>query len=123
MQFVPKNQLREVPMVDGLWIVQYVGLTGSDSGTVVLVNGKAMGGDNGWVYTGTYRETQSGISAQIDVHNFNPAIASVLNIKGDYSIQAELKYQSDDILQGNASLVKPEGVGIILKLTRYCGLD
>ncbi len=109
-------------MVEGLWIVQYVGLTGNDSGTVVFVNGRVLGGDNGYVYTGHYNESESGLTARIDVHNFNPAIGSILNIKGDYTIQADLKYQSADILQGNAALIKPEGVGIILKLTRYCGL-
>jgi hypothetical protein len=110
-------------MVEGLWIVQYVGLTGNDSGAVVFVNGKVFGGDNGFVYTGTYTETDTGLSGRIDVHNFNPAVASILNIKGDYTIQAELKYKSEDVLEGNASLVKPAGVGIILKLTRYCRLN
>ena len=109
-------------MIEGLWIVQYVGLTGSDNGTVVLVNGKVFGGDNGFVYTGTYEERDSGISARIDVHNFNPAIAGVSNIKGDYTLQADLKYIEEHVLQGSASLITPEGVGIILKMTRYCGL-
>ena len=110
-------------MLEGLWIVQYVGLTGSDSGSVVLVNGKVLGGDNGFVYTGVYKENEGGISARIDVHNFNPLVASVFNIKGDYTLQAELKFKAEDILQGNASLIPPEGVGIILKLTKYCGLN
>jgi T3SS negative regulator,GrlR len=109
-------------MIEGLWIVQYVGLAGSDAGTVVLVNGKVFGGDNGFVYTGTYKENDNGIGARIDVHNFNPAIANILNIKGDYTIQADLKYSEEHVLQGSASLVTPEGVGMILKLTRYCGL-
>ena len=33
-------------MLEGLWIVQYVGLQGSGGGAVVLVNGKVLGGDD-----------------------------------------------------------------------------
>ena len=110
-------------MIEGLWIVQYVGLTGSDSGTVVLVNGKVLGGDNGFVYTGHYQENEGGISARIDVHNFNNSVQSVFNIPGDYTLQASLKFKAADVLQGNASLVRPEGEGIVLKLTKYCDLD
>ena len=110
-------------MIEGLWIVQYVGISGSDSGTVVLVNGKAFGGDNGFVYVGDYKEIEGGMSARIDVHNFNPAVANVLNIKGDYTLQADFKYQPDGTLQGTATIVSAEAVGMILKLTRYCGLN
>lgn len=110
-------------MIEGLWIVQYVGLSGSDAGIVVFVSGKVLGGDNGFVYTGNYTETEVGLSARIDVHNFNTSIANILNIKGDYSIQADLEHQGDGTLQGSASVVSESAVGMILKLTRYCGLD
>ena len=109
-------------MLEGLWIVQYVGMTGHDSGTVVLVNGGLYGGDNGFVYRGTYAKTETGIRARVHVHNFNPAVASILNIPGDYTIDADLRFLNSETLQGNASLLDPQGVGIVLKLTKYCEL-
>ena len=109
-------------MIEGLWIVQYMGLAGHDSGTVVLMKGKAYGGDNGFVYTGTYEESGTGISAKIDVRNFNPAVKSILAIEGDYTISATLRFLDATTLQGNATITDPPSVGIVLKLSRFCAL-
>ena len=42
-------------MFEGLWIVQYEGTAGGDGGVIVLVQGRVLGGDNAYVYTGSYQ--------------------------------------------------------------------
>ena len=40
-------------MIEGLWIVQYESVKGGDGGVIVFVKGQVLGGDNGFVYTGS----------------------------------------------------------------------
>ena len=66
--------------VEGLWIVQYVGLQGSGGGAIVLVNGKVLGGDTGYLYVGTYQVTDSILHVRVKVSNFLPEIPNALGI-------------------------------------------
>lgn len=108
-------------MVDGLWIVQYEGTVGGDAGVIVFIHGQVLGGDNAYVYTGTYQSDGPSLSARVLVRNFNVAIGNVLGIKGDFELTV-LGSTQGDIIKGSARLVNQEGPGIVVKLTKVAGL-
>jgi hypothetical protein len=108
-------------MIEGLWIVQYEGTSGGDGGVIVFVNGQVLGGDNAFVYTGTYQSDAKAISARVFVRNFNPAIANVLGIKGDFELSMQGTIQGD-VIKGSACLVNQEGPGMVVKLTKVTAL-
>jgi hypothetical protein len=108
-------------MIEGLWIVQYEGTAGGDGGVIVFVQGRVLGGDSAYVYTGTYQSDGEKISARVLVRNFNPAIGNVLGIKGDFELTVQGAIQGD-IIKGSASLVNQEGPGIVVKLSKVAGL-
>jgi hypothetical protein len=108
-------------MVEGLWIVQYVGLQGSGGGAIVLVNGKVLGGDTGYLYIGTYTVKDSILSARVKVSNFLPEIPNVLGIKGDFELDLRVPV-SVPVMQGGMSLVGQPGAGIAVKMTKKADL-
>ena len=108
-------------MIEGLWIVQYEGAAGGDGGVIVFVQGRALGGDSAYVYTGTYQSDAERISARVLIRNFNPAIGNVLGVKGDFELAVQGTIQGD-IIKGSASLADQEGPGIVVKLTKVAGL-
>jgi len=108
-------------MVEGLWIVQYVGLQGSGGGAVVLVKGKALGGDTGYTYIGTYAVENNVLTAKIRVANFLPEIPNVLGIKGDFDLELKAP-MGDKVIQGTMSLVGQPGAGIAVKMTKKAEL-
>lgn len=108
-------------MIEGLWIVQYEGVHGGDGGVVVFVNGQALGGDNAFVYTGTYRSDDRGIAARVQVRNFAPGIQNVLGIEGNFELALEGKLEGG-VIKGTGSLINQAGPGLAFKLTRVTEL-
>ena len=104
-------------MIEGLWIVQYEGVAGGDGGVIVFVKGQVLGGDNGFVYTGTYHSDDKTIWARVLVRNFAPAILNVLGIKGDFELTVQGTIDGK-IIKGSASLINQEGPSMVLKLTK-----
>ena len=108
-------------MIEGLWIVQYEGTAGNDGGVIVLVHGQVLGGDNAFVYTGTYQSNATTLSARVLVRNFNPSVGSVLGIRGDFELTLRGTIQGE-IIKGSASLVSREGPSLVFKLTKVTAL-
>lgn len=108
-------------MIEGLWIVQFEGTAGGGGGVIVFIQRRVLGGDNAYVYTGTFQSDGEKISASVLVRNFNPAIGNVLGIEGDFELQVQGTIQGD-IIKGSASLPNQQGPGMALKLTRVAGL-
>jgi hypothetical protein len=108
-------------MIEGLWIVQYEGTAGGDGGVIVFVKGQVLGGDNGFVYTGTYQSDAKAVSARVLVRNFNPTIGNVLGIKRDFELTVQGAINGD-VIKGSASLINHEGPGLVVKLTKVTGL-
>jgi hypothetical protein len=108
-------------MLEGLWIVQYVGLQGSGGGAVVFVNGKVLGGDTGYTYIGTYNVEGDVITARVKVNNFLPEIPNVLGIAGDFELEMKAR-MVDRTIQGAMSLVGRPGAGIAVKMTKRAEL-
>lgn len=107
--------------VEGLWIVQYVGLQGSGGGAIVLVNGKVLGGDTGYLYVGTYQVTDNVLYVRVKVSNFLPEIPNVLGIQGDFELDMRVPV-AFPVMQGAMGLVGRPGAGIAVKLTKKADL-
>jgi hypothetical protein len=109
-------------ILEGLWVVQYTGVQGFDNGVVVLIDGKVLGGDNGFTYIGTYQQTEAGLNAKVTVHNFDPRVASVVPIPGDHTLNLEVRWQGEGVLQGTGGLSDQSAIGIAVKLTKHASL-
>ncbi len=105
-------------MFQGFWIVQFAGMEGKGGGVVVLIKGKIFGGDSAYTYIGSYQEENESITATVKVQNFDPLMGNVLGIKGDFTLQLQMKSEGKDILRGQASTSAAPGFGLKAKLTR-----
>lgn len=108
-------------MVEGLWIVQYVGLQGAGGGVAVFVNGKVLGGDTGYTYVGTYTVKDGEVTARVRVSNFLPNIPNVLGLQGDFELEMKVPV-TGPVVQGAMSLVGHPGAGVVVKLTKKADL-
>jgi hypothetical protein len=69
--------------MQGLWTVEFGSTLGQfGSGVVVLQDGRVMGGDSGYFYTGTYTETGHAFRATIAVTPFVDGVQSVFSTLG-----------------------------------------
>lgn len=112
---------RRADMVEGFWIVQYEGIQGNGGGVVIFMRGHVLGGDTGYVYTGSYETDEKNISAQIKVRNFLAGVPNVLGVQGDFDLSMK-GIVTGNLIKASASLVGQEGAGIVVKLTRVSGL-
>jgi hypothetical protein len=108
-------------MVEGFWIVQYEGVQGNGGGVAVFMKGRILGGDTGFLYTGTYQTDEETISARLTVRNFLPEVPSVLGVQGDFELLLKGNVGPQSI-RASATLIGQEGAGIIVKLTRVSDL-
>ncbi len=81
-------------MIDGLWTVEFIStINRSGKGVLVLNNGRLLGGDEGYYYSGTYQVTGAKIQGKVNVIRFDPNNLSVfgdidhftLSFSGDIS--------------------------------------
>ncbi len=105
-------------MIEGLWIVQFHGPTGYGGGVVVLTNGKAYGGDSGFVYVGSYEMKGESFTANVAVKNFDANIPNVIGITGDFDLLIEGNVKGDTI-SGTGALAKAPNAKISVRLTRH----
>lgn len=108
--------------LEGLWVAQYSGIQGFDNGIVVLIDGQVLGGDNGFTYIGTYQATEVGLNGKVTVHNFDPKIASVIPIPGDYTLTLDVRWQGEGVLQGTGAVADQSAIGMAVKLTKHASL-
>ncbi len=104
-------------MVEGFWIVQFEGVQGNGGGVVFFLKGRIFGGDSGFVYTGTYQTDEKTIAGRVIVRNFLPEVLSVFGVPGDYVLSLKGNVAGQKI-EGSASLVNQEAMGIVVKLTK-----
>lgn len=108
-------------MIDGLWAVQFVGVQGNGGGVVVFMKGHVLGGDSGFVYTGSYQSEENVITARVMVRNLLTGVPNVLGIQGDFELNVKGTVEGNTI-KGSASLAKQQGAGIVVKLTKVADL-
>jgi hypothetical protein len=79
-------------MFDGLWVIEFESMIQIyGRGVVVLNNGRLLGGDESYYYSGTYRITENRIEGNATVIKHNPHGISVF---GDIS-HFELTFTGD----------------------------
>lgn len=64
--------------MEGFYTVQFEGIQGWGAGVVTLVGGQVFGGDNGYLYTGTYQQSGDTLTASIHVAQFTAGVPSVM---------------------------------------------
>jgi T3SS negative regulator,GrlR len=65
-------------MIDGLWTVEFIStINRSGKGVLVLNNGRLLGGDEGYYYSGTYQVADTKIEGEVNVIRFDPNTLSV----------------------------------------------
>jgi autotransporter translocation and assembly factor TamB len=109
-------------MVSGLWTVQFEAMGNRGAGVAVFTNGKVLGGDSGFTYTGTFQEAGDSLKADIWVKNFERSVPSLVGAN-EYDLHIEGKLQGDRAtgtatstsaaLRGNKinfTLIKREGM-------------
>lgn len=73
---------------NGLWTIEFlstINLIGS--GVLVMNNGRLLGGDEGFYYSGSYETTPpNGMSAEIRVTRFKPEHVSVFGDIGQFTL-------------------------------------
>jgi hypothetical protein len=104
-------------MLEGFWIVQYEGIQGNDGGVVIFSKGYVLGGDSGYIYTGTYTTNGDAVSARVSVRNFAPQITNVLGQRGDIELMLEGTVE-EKVMKATACLLNRPGAGLVAKLTK-----
>ena len=108
-------------MVDGMWIVQFMGLQGNGGGVVVLYNGKVLGGDSAYTYVGTYTMEDKNLKCLVRVSKFLEGFISVLGIEGDSDLQMEAAF-NPQVMQGVMHVVGNPELQLAVKLTKISEL-
>jgi hypothetical protein len=109
-------------MIDGFWILQIESVQGGGGGVVFFRNGKLFGGDNGYLYLGTYNLAGNTVTARVKVEQFLPGAPNLLGIEADYELDVEGKVESD-VIRATGTPVGFEVTGLAFKLTRRAELD
>lgn len=58
----------------------------------------------------------------VRVHNFNHQIASIVPLPGDYTLDLDLRWVAEGILQGQGAVVDLHALGIAVKMTKHASL-
>ena len=107
-------------MVDGLWSAQFEAMGKRGSGVAVLVSGKVLGGDSGFIWSGFFQESGDSLKADVHVKNFEPSVPAIFGAK-EYDLHIEGKIQGDMVTgvgtspsiggaKLNVTLIKREGL-------------
>jgi len=108
-------------MLDGLWIMQVQRPDLTSGGVVLFIKGKIFGVDNGFTWVGTYEATDRLLKGRVTVHNFDPAIESVLGVPGDYDMHFSGNIQGDTIT-GTAMLANQPQKSLGIRLLKRANL-
>jgi hypothetical protein len=74
-------------MIDGLWTVEFTStLNRSGKGVFVFNNGRVLGGDQGYYYSGTYRTAGTQIEGRVNIVRFDPLSMSVFGNIDHFSL-------------------------------------
>lgn len=92
-------------MINGLWTIEFIStLSRGGTGVLVLHDGRLLGGDNGYFYTGRYSFTGDAIDGSIDVVRFNLNVISVFGDADRFSLTFRGNVSEDITIDGIAEL-------------------
>ncbi len=67
-------------MVEGFWTVEFTDIQGLGFGVVTLVGGQVFGGDNGFLYTGTYSDSGNAVNVRVHVRRVVDSVPRVMGL-------------------------------------------
>jgi hypothetical protein len=108
-------------MLDGLWSVQYYGPQGSGTTVVVLTDGHVVGGDNGFVYLGSYEAKDGAFRAKVSVRNFDASVPNVIGVVGDFNLIIDGTIEGGNV-SGTAHLADIPSAKMVVRLTKRADL-
>lgn len=73
-------------MYDGLWTVEFASTMRLGTGVIVLNNGRLLGGDAGYYYSGRYRVNGNNVQGNIDVIRYDTRSISVFGDLDQFSL-------------------------------------
>lgn len=96
-------------MFDGLWTVEFrTKINRYGSGTLVINNGRLLGGDNGYYYFGTYNITGDNINATITVVKYDPNSTSIFGNVDHFQLTVSGKIDEHEFNIAGAIVNNPQ---------------
>jgi len=77
--------------LNGIWAVTFSSHILEFSGVLVLENGRALGGDANYIYSGRYKLQDGNIASKVRVKKYNDSLKTILpneyiaDLKGNYT--------------------------------------
>ena len=90
--------------IEGFWTVVFHGLSGTNGGVVMLLDGKICGGDSNFFYSGEYKESDGKLEALVNATHYHGPRATALGTNADHfvlTLQGALT--ADGLIEGSAS--------------------
>jgi uncharacterized protein DUF6680 len=78
---------RSLDDMEGFWTLQFTGVQGWGAGVITFMDGQILGGDEGYLYDGTYTRQGNGFVARVHVKQF---VAGVPNVMGRTEFDLEM---------------------------------
>lgn len=107
--------------IDGLWTAKIQAGGSSTSGVMVFANGRVLGGDSGFMWTGTFKVSGGSVKADIYVKNYDPRIPPRLFGVTEYDVSMYGVIKGD-LISATGSSPAYRGVNVSLVLTKRAPL-
>jgi T3SS negative regulator,GrlR len=112
MTFQPNPNLKftgDLKMIDGLWTVEFTStINRSGRGVLVFINGRILGGDEGYYYSGTYEVADPRVQGHINVVRFDPNTMSVFGDIDQFSVSFSGDINESDFIAAATIVDKPK---------------
>jgi len=106
----------------GLWTIHVENGQVSRCGVLLLTNQVALGGDSGFTFVGTTKQSAGLITARLSVCNFSPKFPNLFGFFGNCDLDLVGALQGDEVL-GRATVVHRPDITAPLRLVRRAGLS
>jgi hypothetical protein len=83
-------------MISGLWNAQIDAHGNKAGGVAVFVNGKVLGGDSAFIWSGTLQESGDSFKAAVHVKQYDQTVQSIFGI-AEYDMHIDGRIQGDRI--------------------------
>lgn len=85
-------------MFNGLWTIEFIStMNRFGEGILVLNNGRLLGGDNGYYYSGNYDVEDSNIRGTVSIIRFNKNVVSIFGDIDQFSLTFAGKIKQDSV--------------------------
>lgn len=105
-------------MIDGLWHIRYVVAGNEFGGVIVVKDGRALGGDGGFIFTGTMQESGKNVVGELQVRQVMKAAAPAIRGLTEYKLKLTGNLSGNHIDMVGEILSAP-GVSLRIHATRH----